>query len=100
MFCGIAIVRTRSSEFRDERFLSARSDFRWNDLPCWWMVNRRPREVIERYAVGRYRLLESGTHGDLCRLQVVGPSGVHAEDVLWEKSGQHSCSVEWVQCVT
>jgi len=82
MFRGIAIVRTRSSDFRDKRFLSARSDFRWNDPPCWWMANRRPRKVIERYAAGRSRGLESGTHGDLCRVQVVGPSGLYAEDVL------------------
>lgn len=58
------------------------------------MGNRRPRKVIERHTAGRYRGLESGTHGDLCRVQVVGLSGLYAEDVLREKSGQPSRSVE------
>lgn len=46
------------------------------------MAKRRPRQVIARYAAGRYRGLGSGTHGGLCGVQVVGPSGLYAEDVL------------------
>jgi hypothetical protein len=52
------------------------------------LARRCAREVIERYAAGRSRGLESGTHGDLCSVQVVGPSGLYAEDVL--RVGTHA----------